>query len=245
MKENYFDTRQIFLDPPIPESSQFLPDMTRKTALIMGGSRGIGQEVARLAKQQGARIMTVSRHNEPTQWSDRHFQADLTNTNSIDTVWYHALNDGMVDFVFNNIGLYEQGNLADTSKERWDQVINDNLSSMFWLTKRAAQHLASSGVMVNMASRPTLDSYAGWATYTLAKQGVITLTQAAAEEAGRDIKAYSICPSRVDTKFREDLFPNEPKEQRLTPEDTAMAIMFLANRSLPNGGYHWIKQLYG
>lgn len=242
MSENYFDSRRIFLDPPIPESSQFLPHLERKTVLVMGGSRGIGAEVARLSKDQGAHVVTVSREMEQPQGSDVHLTADLSASWGVESVWKREF---MVDVVFNNIGMYEQGNIVDTSLTRWSEVINANLTSMFLLNKFALNRLQHDGVIINMASRPTLDKYEGWSTYTLAKQGVITLTQAAAEEAERNIHAYAICPSRVDTKFREDLFPDEPKEQRLTAEDTAMSIMFMMNRSLPNGSHYWIKQKYG
>lgn len=239
---NYLESRCIFTEPPITEEYQWLPDLHRKHVLVVGGSRGIGAEVARMAKHQGALVTTVSRHYQPTPYSDAHLVADCANPYEIRRVWQSV---GVTDMVFNNVGIYEQGTLVGTNSERWDEVINANLTSMFHLTRHALMGLASGGVMVNMAYRPTLEKYHSWATYTLSKQGVITLTQAAAEEAERDIRAYAICPSRVDTKFREDLFPGEPKEQRLSAEDTATAIMYLANRSMPNGTYVWIKQLYG
>jgi NAD(P)-dependent dehydrogenase (short-subunit alcohol dehydrogenase family) len=95
-----------------------------------------------------------------------------------------------------------------------------------------------------MASRPTLDKYHSWSAYTLAKQGVITLTRAAAEESVcKGVNAYSICPSRVDTKFRDEVFPDEDTSTRLSAGETAEAIMYLFNGTLPNGEAYWIKKI--
>ncbi len=238
---SYLSERNIMTDPMIPEVNQYLPNLNRKTVLVLGGSRGIGSEVAGIAFDQGAHVISASRGQEGPRGSHLHLSADLSTPYGIDSVWGRV---GMVDMVFNNVGMYERGHIQDTTLTRWRDVIETNLTSMFLLNRHALNKLQTDGVIINMASRPTLDKYKSWSTYTLSKQGVITLTQAAAEEAERGIHAYAICPSRVDTQFREEFFPGEPKNQRLTAKDTAMAILFMMNRTLPNGSYYWIKQKY-
>jgi 3-oxoacyl-[acyl-carrier protein] reductase len=232
--------KNIQITPSINRKYQQLPDMTGKSVLINGGTRGIGYELAKLCDEQGACVFVVGR-DTPENFEFPVFEINLFESDEIMDMDFEFSG---IDYVFNNIGLYEKSTIMGTNIDRWKMVVDANLMSQFLLTQMALRHISDNGVIVNMASRPTLEKYHSWSTYTLCKQGVITLTKAAAEEGEyRGLHAYAICPSRVDTEFRDSVFPDEDKKTRLSPLEVATTIMWLFNKQLPNGEHYWIKKI--
>lgn len=223
----------VFLQPEILSPGP--PDLIGKRVLVVGGTHGIGARVASGAHALGATVVTVGRtpgidlSPEITQV----FTNVVENPEGIESLYYGA------DYVFNNIGMYAMGRIDQTPRSRVREVLSTNVETMHTLIALSILH--ASQVAVHMASRPTLEKYENWALYTLSKQAVITMTQAAAEEGAQ--KHYAIAPSRVDTKFRDDLFPNEPKSSRLSPDAVAIAVLRLFAGIDPSGQAYWIKEI--
>lgn len=221
---------------PYPKYKQH-PNLKEKNVLIVGGTDGIGKELALLCHFAGAKVITIGRHRDETLAENgipQVIEDVLKHPERIEPLYIGS------DYVLNNIGMYYRGSIEETSADTFRRVLEANLIITHILTGYALKHM-DGGVLVNMASRPTLEKYKDWSAYTLAKQGVITLTQAAAEEG--NLNCYAVCPSRVDTKFRDELFPDEDTDLRLSPESVAELIYYLFNGLNESGKYYWIKEL--
>lgn len=234
---SYYKENHIHIEPDISLEFQELPDMTGKKVFVAGGTRGMGLEVAKLCRGLGAEVTVSGRHEADLDFP--YIRADLTKEEQIAEAYKSV---GKVDFVFNNVGMYEKADILDTTPERWREVIDYNLNSMFYLTQHGLRNLNPDGVIVNMSTRPTLEHYKGWSAYTISKVGIITLIQAAAEEHP-EFKSYAVCPSRVDTSYRDALYPDEDKTTRLSPQEVAKTVGFLFNGKLPTGSFYWIKKV--
>lgn len=222
--------KEIFIQPSIKETS--IPDLSGKRLLIIGGTHGIGESLATLAIDLGAQVTVVGRTVNPELDCTQVLLDVDEHIDDLEPLFEDK------DYVFNNIGIYEKNTIEATSRDRLQEVLRVNIEIMFLLTQYSVRHAL--GVVVNMASRPTLEKYHSWGLYTLSKQAVITITQAAAEESSA--KFYAVCPSRVDTRFRESVFPGEDKATRLSPEEVARVILTLFNGSNPTGSHYWLKK---
>jgi 2-C-methyl-D-erythritol 4-phosphate cytidylyltransferase len=222
--------KEIFCQPEIKHKE--LPDLTGKKVLIVGGTHGIGASLAQQCLDLGAKVTVIGRTANPELPCA---QIILDVIEHLEGIEYYFIGQ---DYVFNNIGIYEKSTVEATSFERLQEVLKVNLETMFVLAQYSVRHALE--VVVNMSSRPTLDKYHSWSLYTLTKQGIITITQACAEE-GRQ-KHYAICPSRVDTQFRDEVFPDEDKSTRLSPDEVAHTIITLFNGQNPSGSHYWIKR---
>lgn len=211
-----------------------LPNLKNKNVLVVGGTHGIGEALVVRCLELGANVTTIGLSKNNKLNCKQIIHDVVNNPKPIEKYFVGT------DFVFNNIGLYEKARIVDTTPARLKKVLRYNLETMFLLIKYSILH--TSMVVVNMSSRPTLESYDSWSLYTLSKQAIITITQAAAEEGKQ--KHYAICPSRVNTKFRESVFPNEDLKTRLTPEQTAEIILWLFNGKNPSGSHYWVKKIY-
>lgn len=209
------------------------PELKDKKVLIIGGTHGIGAELAKMCEVLEADVTVVGRT----------LNKDLKSKQIILDAYNEDISELFkgVDYCFNNIGFYHKGTIEETSVKKFIEVIYKNLIIMYQHTRQALQGM-DGGVLVNMASRPTLDKYHSWSPYTIAKQGVITLTQSASEES--DTKCYAVCPSRVDTKFRDEVFPDEDKKTRLHPAVVAELVLKLFNGKNETGSYYWVKEIY-
>lgn len=221
----------ILIEPEIRHN--FFPALEGKRVLIVGGTHGIGEAVAKMCMTLGAFVTVVGRTRNQKLDCEQ-YCLDVTEE-SVEFLMEDQ------DYIFNNIGMYEKNTILNTKPKVLREVLRTNIETMFRLNQYALWH--SPKVVVNMSSRPTLEKYHSWSLYTLTKQAIITITKAAAEES--KTKFYAICPSRVDTKFREEYFPGEDKSTRLTPYETAKIIVTLFNGKNPSGQHYWIKKLYG
>lgn len=223
--------REIFCQPPIENKEK--PDMRGAKVLVVGGTHGIGEAVARQCMELGAVVTVIGRSENPNLECEQIIHDVVEDPEGAEKYFEGA------SYVFNNIGIYEKSTVDETSRERLQEVLKTNIEIMFLLGQYSVRHALEA--VVNMSSRPTLEKYHSWSLYTLSKQAIITMTQALAEEGNQ--KFYAICPSRVDTKFREEVFPGEDKSTRLSPEETADAITSLFNGKNPSGSHYWVKKL--
>lgn len=223
--------KEVFVSPQLEHKEA--PLLRGKQVLVVGGTHGIGEAVARKCLAEGAAVWVIGRTANPNLKCHQILMDVVADPYQAEP-FYPG-----VDYVFNNIGIYEKNTIEDTSQERIQEVLKTNVETMFLLAQFSVRYAKEA--VVNMSSRPTLDKYHSWSLYTLSKQAIITITQAAAEEGYQ--KHYAICPSRVDTKFRDEVFPNEDKSTRLTPDETAGVIVTLFNGLNPSGQHYWVKKI--
>ncbi len=223
-----------------------------KTALVTGGSRGIGRACAlRLAREGYLVYITyVSRPELAEQTCTeisaegglaRAFALDIGDREAVNSFFQNEIKDKVfLQVLVNNAGLTWDGLLVRMKPEQWDQVININLSGSFNCLQQAAKLMMRnrSGRIINISSVTAQSGNAGQANYTAAKAGLIGLTRTAAQElAPRNITVNAVAPGFIDTdmtaglseELKERFLQMIPLQRFGTPEDAAGCVAFLAS----------------
>ena len=228
-------------------------DLTGKTALVTGGSRGLGRAIALALAGQGADVAVNYRGNADaaSEVSERisslgrrafAIQGDTSAGRDACEAIVKAALDGLgsVDILVNNAGITRDNLLMRMDADEWDAVIGTNLSGPFWMTRAIARPMlkARSGRIINMSSAAGRIGNAGQANYAAAKAGLIGLTKTTARElASRGITCNAIAPGLITTDLTADL-PEAATEalKGLTPlgyigsvEDVAAAAVYFAS----------------
>jgi 3-oxoacyl-[acyl-carrier protein] reductase len=228
-------------------------DLTGKTALITGASRGLGRAIALAFAGQGADVAINYRGNAAA--ADEvaaqiagigrralTIQGDTSaGREACEAIVKEALDAlGSVDILVNNAGITRDNLLMRMDGEEWDAVISTNLSGPFWMTRAVARPMlkARRGRIINMSSAAGRMGNAGQANYAAAKAGLIGLTKTTARElASRGITCNAIAPGLIETDLTADL-PEAATEAltTLTPlgyigsvEDVAAAAVYFAS----------------
>jgi 3-oxoacyl-[acyl-carrier protein] reductase len=190
-------------------------DLNGKTALVTGGSRGLGRAIALAFAAQGADVAVNYRGNagaaddvagQVTATGRRAvtIQGDTSEGREACEAIVKAAIDGLgsVDILVNNAGITRDNLLMRMDAEEWDAVIDTNLGGPFWMTRAIARPMvkARSGRIINMSSAAGRMGNAGQANYAAAKAGLIGLTKTTARElASRGITCNAIAPGLIET----------------------------------------------
>jgi 3-oxoacyl-[acyl-carrier protein] reductase len=228
-------------------------DLSGKTALVTGGSRGLGRAIALALAGQGADVAINYRGNadaadavlaeiSATGRRSLVVQGDTSAGREACEAIVKAALDGLgsIDILVNNAGITRDNLLMRMDADEWDAVIDTNLSGPFWMTRAIARPMlkARGGRIINMSSAAGRMGNAGQANYSAAKAGLIGLTKATARElASRGITCNAIAPGLIETDLTADLPPAATEALiALTPlgylgtvDDVAAAAVYLAS----------------
>lgn len=223
-----------------------------KTAVITGGSRGIGKGIALLFAAEGANIaITNISDNEEFTATVREISAlgvkakgyvsDASVFVDAENVIDEIVQDfGSVDILVNNAGITRDTLLMRMTEEQWDQVLTVNLKSVFNLTKAAIRPMMKqkNGSIINMSSVVGVSGNAGQANYSASKAGIIGFTKSVAKELGsRNVRCNAIAPgfiltemtSKLPEDVKSDWISKIPLRRGGLPEDVANVALFLAS----------------
>jgi 3-oxoacyl-[acyl-carrier protein] reductase len=227
-------------------------DLSGKSAVVTGGSRGIGRAIVLRLAEQGADVCLSYRDNaaaaqevvtavEGLGRRGIAVQGDVSRPESADAVIKAALDTfGKVDILVNNAGTRHDDLIMRMSIDAWRLVLETNLFGAFYATKAVARPMlkARSGRIINITSVSGQAGQEGQANYSSAKAGLIGLTKATARElASRGITANAVAPGLVLTELTQDLPDNlkgiimdrTPLGRFGAPEEIASAVAFLAS----------------
>jgi 3-oxoacyl-[acyl-carrier protein] reductase len=214
-----------------------------RTALVTGGSRGIGRAVALELGRAGATVVVGYRTGQEeaeavaAEIGGRAVQADVSDPRSAAALVEAA---GDLDILVNNAGLTRDGLLARMSDEDWRTVIDTNLSSVFYTCRAVARPMMKkrAGAIVNVSSIVGVHGNWGQTNYAASKAGIIGFTKSLARELGsRNVRANVVAPGYVRTQLTEVL-PEEATQTMLQqtplgrlgdPADVAGAVRFLCS----------------
>jgi 3-oxoacyl-[acyl-carrier protein] reductase len=225
-----------------------------KTAVVTGGSRGIGKAIAMKLAALGANI--VINYNSNSASVDQvikdieelgvkavKIQGDVSKFEDAEKIIKTAVSEfGSLDILVNNAGITRDGLILRMKEEDFDKVIDVNLKGTFNCTRHASQIMLKqkSGRIINIASVVGIAGNAGQANYAAAKAGIIGITKSAARElASRGITVNAVAPGYIDTdmthvlpeKTKEAILGSIPLKKMGKPEDVAEAVAFLASDS--------------
>jgi 3-oxoacyl-[acyl-carrier protein] reductase len=227
-------------------------DLTGKSALVTGGSRGIGKAIGLRLARQGADVAFSYRGNAEAAKATADeiasigtkalsIQGDVKDPASAETVVKAALDGfGKVDILVNNAGVTRDDLIMRMSEDAWREVLETNLFGAFWMIKAVTRPMlkARAGRIVNITSVSGQAGQMGQANYSSAKAGLIGLTKATARElASRAITVNAVAPGFVLTELTKDL-PEELQNELIartplgrfgTVEEVADTVAFLVS----------------
>jgi 3-oxoacyl-[acyl-carrier protein] reductase len=214
-----------------------------KTALVTGGSRGIGAAVARELARAGATVVVGYRSGADeaeaiaSEIGGHAVQADVSNVDDAKRLVEEA---GELDVLVNNAGITRDGELARMSDDDWRSVLETNLSSVFYTCRAVSRGMMKrrGGSIVNLSSIVGLHGNWGQSNYAASKGGIVAFTKSLAQELGsRGVRANVVAPGYIKTQLT-DAIPEEAQQQMLgltplgrfgEPEDVARAVRFLSS----------------
>ncbi len=224
-----------------------------KTALVTGGSRGIGAAIAMLFAQHGAQVAftylsseekaqaLAGKLSEASGVQARAYKSDAGDYAAAEALANDVQRDfGALDICVNNAGISRDNLLLRLTPEQWDEVMAANLKSVYNLTKQVIRPMmkARSGSIINMSSIVGIRGNAGQAAYAASKAGIIGFSKSIAAEIGsRNIRCNVIAPGFIQTDMTGALGEDAtgewakkiPLQRAGTPEDVAQAALFLAS----------------
>ena len=223
-----------------------------KTAVVTGGSRGIGRAVAVALAAEGAGVAGVFAGNtaaaaetvriiENAGGTAVAVQCDVADEAAVaDMIKKVQEKFGSVDILVNNAGITRDGLLMRMKSDDWNAVINTNLTGVYNCTKGVTKMMMKqrSGSIINMTSVVGETGNAGQANYAAAKAGVIGFTKSVAKElASRGIRVNAVAPGCIDTDMtavlsdavKEEMIKTIPLGRTAAPEEVAQAVVFLAS----------------
>ena len=218
-----------------------------RTAIVTGGTRGLGKAIAIALQQEGYKVASIYAYNEAAA-------ADFRETTSIATYKWDVANFdackagiarvekelGPVAVLVNNAGVTSDAVFHRMSQDQWSKVIKTNLDSMFCMCRNVIDGMRerSFGRIVNISSINGQKGQFGQANYSAAKAGIIGFTKALAlESARKNVTVNAIAPGYCDTEMAaavsEDVLKSIVAEipvGRLgSPQDIARTVVFLAD----------------
>ena len=224
-----------------------------KTALVTGGSRGIGRGIVERFLQEGADVAftyvsSPERANAAaadmmaaTNRKVLAIQSDAGDFNSAQAAVDQVVNAwGKLDILVNNAGITKDQLLMRMSEEDFDAVMNTNMKSVFNMTKAVMRTMLKQriGSIINMSSVVGVKGNAGQANYAASKAAIIGFTKSVALELGsRNIRSNAIAPGFIETemtgaldqKVVEQWREGIPLKRGGTPQDVANACVFFAS----------------
>ena len=223
-----------------------------KTAIITGGSRGIGRGIAKIFAENGCAVAFTFNSNKEAaddlvaelsseEVKVKGYKSNAANYNEAQKLVEEVLVDfGSLDILVNNAGITKDNLLMRMSEEDFDQVIEINLKSIFNMTKAIQRTFLKQrhGSLIHMSSVVGVKGNAGQSNYAASKAGMIGFSKSVALELGsRNIRSNVIAPGFIETemtdKLSEDIVQGWrdgiPLKRGGRPEDVANACVFLAS----------------
>jgi 3-oxoacyl-[acyl-carrier protein] reductase len=223
-----------------------------KTALVTGGSRGIGRAICIKLAAMGYFVLvnyiineyeadiTLS-HIRANGGEGALLQFDVANRDQIKDIlgnWIEKNKEKTIEVLVNNAGIKDDSLMAWMKDEQWDSVLNTSLSGFFFVTKLVLDGMLLNryGRIVNVVSLSGLKGMSGQTNYSAAKAGVIGATKALAQEVGRSgITVNAVAPGFIRTDMTQDLDEKElkkiiPVNRFGSADEVAYAVGFLASK---------------
>jgi NAD(P)-dependent dehydrogenase (short-subunit alcohol dehydrogenase family) len=221
-----------------------------KTAIVIGGTSGIGRAIAFAFANDGADVVATSRREEAVSETADELRArgadtvsvtcDVRSRESVENLFHVAMSElGEIDVLVNSAGSVARAGVSEMADDDWERDIDVNLTGVFRACRVFGREM-SSGSIVNISSMSAGQAREQRPSYCAAKSGVNGLTRAAAADLAPDIRVNAIEPGFVKTPLAGDAFDEgtdlrakideqTPLERVATPDEIAGAAVYLAS----------------
>ncbi|HDT6476098.1 TPA: SDR family oxidoreductase [Staphylococcus aureus] len=210
--------------------------LTDKIAVVTGAGSGIGEAIATLLHEEGAKVVLAGRNkdklqnvaNQLAQDSVKVVPTDVTKKEEVDELIKMAQQTfGGLDIVINSAGQMLSSKITDYQVDEWDSMIDVNIKGTLYTAKAALPTMLeqSSGHLINIASISGFEVMKSSTIYSATKAAVHTITQGLEKELAKTgVKVTSISPGMVDTAITATYNPTDRK--KLEPQDIAEAVLY-------------------
>ncbi|CUG79153.1 Short-chain alcohol dehydrogenase [Staphylococcus aureus] len=210
--------------------------LTDKVAVVTGAGSGIGEAIATLLHEEGAKVVLAGRNkeklqnvaNQLSQDSVKVVPTDVTNKEEVDELIKIAQQTfGGLDIVINSAGQMLSSKITDYQVDEWDSMIDVNIKGTLYTAQAALPTMLeqSSGHLINIASISGFEVTKSSTIYSATKAAVHTITQGLEKELAKTgVKVTSIYPGMVDTAITAAYNPTDRK--KLEPQDIAEAVLY-------------------
>ena len=227
-----------------------------RVALVTGGSKGLGEAIARALASAGADIVTCSRHLDEVQRTAESIakdtgrrvfalEVDVTDREQVEAMVSRAIKEfGNIDILVNNAGYARKDSMLDADDDYWDYVLKVNLTGPMYCARAVGRHMAErrSGKIINIGSVYSLVGSNGKAAYAVSKGAILQMTRSLALEwAQYNIQVNVICPGSFETPMNaaalsrpevvEMLAKKIPMGRSGRPDEIGGAAIFLASEA--------------
>ncbi len=229
-------------------------DLDGKVALVAGGSRGIGEAIARILAEYGAHVIVTSRKVEGCQTvvdsilaeggKAEAYACHLGDLSQIEQAFRHVdETHGRIDILVNNgVANPYYGHVLDTPVSAFEKTLEVNLRGYFYMSVHAAKRMRESGggAIVNVASANGITPGDKQAVYSITKAGILNMTRAFANECGEfNVRVNALIPGVTKTRFAQALHDDEvflaparartPLKRSAEPSEMAGAVLYLVS----------------
>ena len=248
----------VHLQSDVLENVESVKPLEGKVAVVTGGSRGIGAEIAKVLARNGAKVAINYQSSSEKADSIVHnieqeggtvfaFKADVMMADDVHTFIEEVINRyGQIDILINNAGITRDKTFRKMSMKEWEEVINVNLNSVFKTTSEVINHMLEKkyGRIINISSIIGQSGGFGQTNYSASKAGLLGFTKSLALETAKNgITVNAVCPGFIETEMvaampenvKESIIAKVPMQRLGQTDEVAETVLFLIKSSYITG----------
>ena len=246
------------LQSNVLERTNYVKPLEGKVAVVTGGSRGIGAEIAKALARNGAQVAinycnSSERADGIVQEIEQEggiifaYKADVMHADHVHNFIEEVIKRyGQIDILINNAGITKDRTFRKMSLEEWEEVINVNLNSVYKTTSEVINHMLEKkyGRIINISSIIGQSGGFGQTNYAASKAGLLGFTKSLALETAKSgITVNAICPGFIETEMvaampenvKQSIISKVPMKRLGKTDEVAEAVLFLINSNYITG----------